>query len=282
MNRKRLVVIGVVALVVAATVSWKMLTVVQRSSSVSAATNFQVVVAARDLNVGQEITDADVQVVNMQGGAIPDRAFHEVKDVLGRGVVIPMVSKEPVLDGKVAKPNEGFGLPSMITSGMRAVSVKVNDVVSVAGFVAPGTHVDVLVTGSPINSSDQANVTTTTVLQNVEVLAAGKKLERDNEGKAMDVPVITLLVSPADAQLLTLAAAQGKIQLALRNRTDVDKGSTTPVRNTTLYGATPPAAHSPKVAAGRARKEMAAPVVQTYAVEVIRGDKREVTKFESQ
>jgi pilus assembly protein CpaB len=180
-----------------------------------------------------------------------------------------------VLGSKVAAQGDGAGLPSMIAPGMRAVSVKVNDVVSVAGFVGPGTHVDVIVTGNPTSSSDAVNTTTTTVLQNVPVLAAGKKLQHDAEGKAQDVPVITLLVSPPDAQLLTLASSEGRIQLALRNPTDVDKKTTQPVRNGQIYGITPQV--RPK--AVHESKAPPPPVTSVYNVEIIRGDKRDVAKF---
>jgi pilus assembly protein CpaB len=190
---------------------------------------------------------------------------------MGRGVILPMLANEVVLGSKIAGPNEGAGLPAMIERGMRAVSVKVNDVVSVAGFVVPGTRVDVIVTGNPINS-DPANATTTTVLQNVPVLAAGKKLQRDSEGKPQDVPVITLLVSPSDAQLLTLASAEGRIQLSLRNPTDVDQETTTPVRNATMYGVAPRAR-------GPVHAAKAAPTTTAYNIEIIRGDKREVKQF---
>jgi pilus assembly protein CpaB len=166
----------------------------------------------------------------------------------------------------------------MITPGKRAVSVKVNDVVAVAGFVVAGTHVDVIVTGTPRSDSD---ATTTTVLQDVPVLAAGKQMQHDSQGRPQDVPVITLLVSPADAQLLALASSEGKIQLALRNPTDTEKKDTGPVRNSTLYGAKPAATPKTKVVyTPKTGKEVKVPVDNAYNIEVIRGDKREVNKFE--
>ena len=103
---------------------------------------------------------------------------------------------------------------------MRAVSVRVNEVVAVAGFVVPGTRVDVLLTGNPTGGNEPQ---TTTVLENVAVIAAGQKLERNAAGDPQTTPVITLLVSPDDAQKLTLASSQGHIQLALRNPVDTKK-----------------------------------------------------------
>lgn len=276
MNRKRLLTLGIIALLVAGFVSWTIAGLVRRSVQlVSASGDSQVVVAARDLNVGQQLADVDLRLVSMPGAALPQGAFHSIAEVTGRGVVLPMLANEVVLNSKIAGSQDGAGLPAMIGHGMRAVSVKVNDVVSVAGFVVPGTHVDVIVTGTPSGNSGPENVTTSTVLQDVPVLAAGKKLQRDSEGKPQDVPVITLLVSPSDAQILTLASSEGRIQLSLRNPTDVDKKTTDPVRNAALYGFRQPAP-TPKVVRVTKRQE---PVSSVYNVEIIRGDKRDVTKF---
>lgn len=279
MNRKRLLTLGLFALLIAGFVSWTIASLVRRSVAlVSASGDAQVVVAAHDLNVGQQLSDVDLRLASMPSSTLPQGVFHAVSEVAGRGVVLPMQANELVLTGKIAGAQDGAGLPAMIGHGMRAVSVKVNDVVSVAGFVVPGTHVDVIVTGTPAGNSGPENVTTSTVLQDVPVLAAGKKLQRDGEGKPQDVPVITLLVSPADAQLLTLASSEGRIQLSLRNPTDVEKKTTEPVRNAALYGSHAPAtaAPTPKIVRVGKRPE---PVTSVYNVEIIRGDKREVTKF---
>jgi len=278
MNRTRLLLLGMFALLVAGFVSLKIAGIVKRSLATAAAsTEAQVVVAARDLSVGQQLTDSDVRLTHIPVASLPQGVFHTLAEVTGRGVVLPMLANEVVLSSKVANPGEGAGLPSMIMPGMRAVSVKVNDVVSVAGFVSPGTHVDVIVTGNPTSNSDAVSTTTTTVLQNVPVLAAGKKLQHDAEGKAQDVPVITLLVTPADAQLLTLDSAEGRIQLALRNPTDVDRKTTQPVRNGQIYGlaTTPPVRPKKVVQVTKAPP----PVTSVYNVEIIRGDKRDVAKF---
>jgi len=284
MNRNRLIVIGVIALVVATVATLKIVNVV-RASMLGNGEPARVVVAARDLNVGQQLADTDLKVVVMPKPDLPAGVFSAPAQVIGRGVILPIQANELVLNSKLADPEAGAGLPSMIKPGMRAVSVKVNDVVSVAGFVIPGTHVDVIVTGVPSgNTGDPGNVTTTTVLQDVPVLAAGKKLQRDSQGQPQDVPVITLLVTPADAQLLTLASSEGKIQLALRNPTDVQKPSTNAVKNATLYGGTPAAAHKSTTKAKvvyapkTTDQKVTAPV--GYSIEVIRGDKREVNKFE--
>lgn len=281
MNRNRLIIIGVIALVVATLATLKIVNVV-RASMLGNGQPAQVVVAAKDLDVGQQLAEGDVRVVVMPKASLPEGVFASSSQVIGRGVILPIQANELVLNSKLADPQAGAGLPSMIKPGMRAVSVKVNDVVSVAGFVIPGTHVDVIVTGVPSGiSSDPGNVTTTTVLQDVPVLAAGKKLQHDSQGQPQDVPVITLLVSPKDAQLLTLASSEGKIQLALRNPTDVKKQDTSAVKNAAVYGQASAAAPRPK----SKTKTISVPNTQVvkdpvaYNIEVIRGDKREVTKF---
>ena len=133
------------------------------------------------------------------------------------------MANEPILDSKLAPREAGAGLSATIPEGMRAVSVAVNDVIGVAGFVGPGTSVDVLVTGTiPGASQSGAQYVTRTILENIRVLAAGQKVEQDVDGKPQTVPVVTLLVSPQDAATLTMASTEGKIQLALRNTIDVN------------------------------------------------------------
>src|SRR5262249_51797014 len=143
------------------------------------------------------------------------------------------------LTTKVAGENAGAGLPATIPPGMRAVAVKVNDVISVAGFAQPGTRVDVLLTGNPTKENDPANVTATTILQNVQVLAAGQKMQTNQEGKAQTVTVITLLVNPEQAQKVALATQEGRIQLALRNPLDIEDETVAALKTSTLYQLTP-------------------------------------------
>lgn len=280
MNRNRLLLLGVVASLVAGAISLKILGMINTSMARASASTPRVVVVTRDIDVGEQLSAGDLRLVPMPKDSVPQGHFGDPQSLVGRAVVLPMQANEIVLSSKIASSDEKAGLQALIKPGMRAVSVKVNDVVSVAGFVVPGTHVDVIVTGAPNNSADLANVTTTTVLQNVTVLAAGKKLQRDNDGKPQDVPVITLLVSPAEAQLLTLASSEGRIQLSLRNPTDVGKQTTQAVRNAAIYGERTPVASSPKPKIMRVAKEkQKEPVENSYNVEIIRGDKRETTKF---
>jgi pilus assembly protein CpaB len=230
------------------------------------------VVAAFDLPVGSIIADQDVKLVRYSGD-IPDGAFREPKDVIGRGVITSMARNEIVLPSKLAADKAGGGLPAMIPQGKRAVAVKVNEVIGVAGFALPGTKVDVLVTGNVEKNNDPGDVSATTVLQNVQVLAAGQKLQTSADGKPETVQVITLLVTPEEAQKLALASQEGKIQLTLRNPLDADAPAVRVVKNASLYGIGGPA---PRVAHRKVEVPKQVPV---YQVEMIKGNKRDVTTF---
>ena len=152
-----------------------------------------VVVAASDLDVGAELRREDVRIIEWPSNAVPASAISDPKEVIGRGIVLPVIENEPILPMKLASKDAGSGLPPAIPPGLRAVSVRVNEVIGVAGYVLPGTRVDVLATVSP--SGQQGDMTSKVILTNVQVLAAGTKIERDVEhNKPMPVTVVTLLV----------------------------------------------------------------------------------------
>jgi pilus assembly protein CpaB len=201
--------------------------------------------------------------------------------VLGHGVIVPISKGEFILPNRLAGENAGAGLPSLIPPGMRAASVRVNEVVSVAGFVTAGTRVDVLLTGTPGGSGEQQ---TTTVLQNVAVLASGHTLERTATGEAQNSAVITLLVSPDDAQRLTLASSEGHIQLVLRNPLDTKQDEVPASNSRGLYrGIAAPAPVQSAVHHAAATKKISPPPVPSatgVSVEVYQGDKKmDVVKF---
>lgn len=233
-----------------------------------------VVVAATDLSLGSEIRPDDLRIVQWPEQSMPAGAFANPDEVVGRGLVMPVIQNEPILPMKLAPTEAGSGLPVVIPEGKRAVSVRVNEVIGVAGYVLPGTHVDVLATASPDNNRE--NTTTKLVLDNVQVLAAGTKIEQDVEqGKPMAVNVVTLLVTPEEAERLTLGATEGKIQLALRNPLDHGTPETPGIRPATLLGRT---AARPVRRTARATRPAAPEVAPAPApaptVEIIRGDKR--------
>jgi pilus assembly protein CpaB len=279
MNRNRLLLIGILALGVGALVSYMVYTTLRRTVATVKQANTQVVVAALDLQVGAKLEDKDLQEIRLPGSNLPQGYYQNKADVLGRGVVVPIAKGEFILPSKLAAENAGAGLPSLIPPGMRAVSVRVNEVVAVAGFVIPGTRVDVLLTGNPRGTDEPL---TTTVLENVEVLAAGQKLQRSAQGEPQSVPVITLLVSPEDAQKLTMASNEGRIQLALRNPLDTSEENLAVLRDSSLYRMGGPAP-DPRPARTRVRRVAAAPkpapAPSMYVVEMIKGDKRDTAKF---
>jgi len=233
-----------------------------------------VIVAADDLQVGARVEEHDIKIIKIPGADLPPSAPRKRADVLGHGVIVPISKGEFILPNRLAGENAGAGLPSLIPPGMRAVSVRVNEIVSVAGFVTPGTRVDVLLTGTPGSGGEQE---TTTVLQNVAVLASGHTLERTATGEAQTTAVITLLVSPDDAQRLTLASSEGHIQLALRNPLDTKQDEVPPSSSRGLYrGLAAPAPVQP-VVHHAAIKTVTPPPAQTppgMSIEVYHGDKK--------
>jgi pilus assembly protein CpaB len=239
-----------------------------------------VVVAAMDLDIGAELGPDDVRVIQWPAGSVPQNVFSNPKDVVGRGLILPVIQNEPLLPIKLASKEAGAGLPPAIPPGLRAVSVKVNEVIGVAGYTLPGTRVDVVATVSP--SGQRGDMTSKVVLTDVQVLASGTKIERDTdkENKPIPVNVVTLLVNPEEAERLTLAANEGKIQLALRNPLDKDRPNTRGVRAAALIATAPPARPAPRalpVRTGSKATTVAAPapvVNESVTVEIIRGDKR--------
>jgi pilus assembly protein CpaB len=272
MNRTRLLMIGALALALGAFVSLFVYKNLQGRGTANAEPGVDVVVAANDIQVGARIEEHDVRLVKYPAGSLPAGTPSKRSQVLGRGVILPIAKGEFILPSKLAPENAGAGLPSLIPPGMRAVSVRVNEVVSVAGFVGPGTRVDVLLTGTPNGSSESQ---TTTVLQNVAVIASGHTLERNAAGEAQNTPVITLLVSPDDAERLTLASNEGHIQLALRNPVDTQESDVAAANAKGLYkGGTPVAAPPVKVHAVKQKIQPSAPLPSVLSVEVYQGDKK--------
>lgn len=277
MNRTRLLMIGVLALAVGFFASVYVYKNLQSKSGAGIDPGVDVIVAADDLQVGARVEEHDIKVIKIPGADLPPGAPRKRADVIGHGVIVPISKGEFILPNRLAGENAGSGLPSLIPPGMRAVSVRVNEVVSVAGFVTPGTRVDVLLTGTPGAGGEQE---TTTVLQNVAVLASGHTLERTATGEAQTTAVITLLVSPDDAQRLTLASSEGHIQLALRNPLDTKQDEVPSSNSRGLYrGLAAPVAQPVVHHAVVKRVEAPAPPPSTgVSIEVWQGDKKTETK----
>lgn len=193
-----------------------------------------VVVAAKPLTVGGTIKPGDVKIVKVTATQFPRGAFSKVEEVMDRPLTSNILLDEPIQEGRLAARGSGLGIAPIIPVGMRAVTVRVTEVVGVAGFVLPGMRVDILLTGKPPESVDAV---TTTVLQNITVLSAGQTYQPDAKGQAINASTVTLLVSPDQAETLTLASQEGRIQLVLRNGSDhnIEKTPGREVRE--LFGA---------------------------------------------
>ena len=252
----------------------------QPAQTVNAPTQ-AVVVAKADLQLGTELKKDDLEVLNFPVGQSPEGSFSQPSEVIGRGLIVSVVKNEPILNGKLAAKEAGAGLPPVIPEGMRAVSVRVNEVIGVAGYVLPGTRVDVVATASPNES--RADTTSKLILSNVQVLTAGTRMEQDQEkGKPIQVTVVTLLVNPEQSERLALASTEGKIQLALRNPLDQTSPETPGVKTAALVGTARGAQAPRQLASSRPRTgkapqpvTMSAPAADPMpTVEMIRGDKR--------
>jgi pilus assembly protein CpaB len=237
-----------------------------------------VVIATNDLSLGAELKAEDLKVALYPQGQAPEGAFVKVEEIVGRGVIVNIVKNEPILPAKLASKEAGAGLPPVIPEGMRAVSVRVNEVIGVAGYVLPGTRVDVVATASPTNHPE--DTTSKVVLANVQVLTAGTRIEADQkDGKPVQVTVVTMSVTPEQSERLALASTEGKIQLALRNPLDQTAPATPGMRPAVLLGMAKATAPVQTTAAARPKPgqavTVATPAPYVPTVEIIRGDKRQ-------
>lgn len=289
MNRqKRTLVVVALAVVVAAASAFAIVRVLQQMPTAQAQIQTTtVVVAAETIPVGTLLEERHLKTVAWPASSPVADSVADPKALFGRGVLVPIAPNEPVTMTKVASAEAGGGLPPIIPSGMRAISVRVNEVIGVAGFVVPGTRVDVVVTVNKNTGEGQQDTMTRTVVSNVQVLTAGTKFDQEQarkEGKPMETSVVTLMVLPEDAERIALAQNEGKLNLALRNPLDVEPTATRgvkfgslmtgpngqpvvdPVANKVVRRAARPTASVPA--------PVAAPAPTTYRVETIRAAKR--------
>jgi pilus assembly protein CpaB len=230
----------------------------------------QVVVAANDLPVGVTLSSKDLTTLDWFSDTVPAGAFTKPETIVGRPLLYPLSAKQPVLERDLGVQGGGIGLAGKIPEGMRATAVRSNEISGVAGFLYPGSHVDVLVTLTPSGG----NVPTTrTVLQNVQVLTAGQTIEPDPQGRPHSVNVVTLLVTPENSQRLQLASSQGNIQFILRSGADHEQAEVMPTRLDQLF----PSDKPPMVKAVKRTARQAPPPM--YMLEVIQGTKRSEEKF---
>jgi pilus assembly protein CpaB len=276
MNTNRLLIGLVIALIIAFLLSSFVYKQFQKASLVKPTSSQSLVVAAIPLKLGTRLDASNLRVIQWPSNQQVAGMYSRVEDVVNRAIITPLAENEPVLESKLAPKESGAGLSATIPEGMRGVSVAVNEVVGVAGFVIPGTMVDVLVTGRMLGGG-QGDITRT-ILENVRVLAAGQKVEQDREGKPQTVAVITLLVSPDEASKLTMAANDGKIQLALRNTIDTKKNDPPTIQQADLFTSTGPKLTIKHTGGGK-KSAAPPPPPPPYVIEVITGNKRENKSF---
>jgi len=239
----------------------------------------KIVAAAHPVSAGAAIKVEDVGLIDWPLSIPLAGSFAKVDDVVGRALIYPLGEKEPVLQRDLAEPGSGIGLSVKIPPGMRATSIRSNEIVGVAGFLFPGSHVDVLDTYTPPGSQGPI---TETVLQNVEVITAGQKIQPDPQGKPETVSVVTLLLNPKDSEKLLLASSQGNVQFVLRNGADTEDMKTPPISIADLMGVvkapTPVVTRTARARAPKATVKTPPPP-DFYTIEIIQGEKRSEQKF---
>jgi pilus assembly protein CpaB len=272
MNRNRILMAIGIAFLVGLFASRYVYRQLQQAAANKPVKTDQVVVAAAPLPLGTRLQAGQLRVLPWPVGAQPPGSFSRLEDCVGRAIIASVVPNEPILEARLAPKEAGSGLPVAIPEGKRAVSVRVDDVVAVAGFTMPGTMVDVLVTGELQTGS--GNSITRTVLEDVRVLAAGQQVQQDEKGKPQTLTVVTLLVDPEQANLLTMASTEGKIHLSLRNTIDSQEVHPAAVLRSALFS--PGLPEHPAV---RGHAAVVKPTPKNYVVEVIRAGKREDQSF---
>jgi len=251
----------------------------------AAVASTQIVLASRDIDVGTVLKEEDVKLSDWPG-TVPVGASQKSQDVVGRGITTAIYAKEPVIESRLAPRGAGGGLAAMIPPGMRAFAIRVNEVVGVAGFVVAGMRVDILISGNKPGGDATLGTVSRTLLQNIEVLSAGQDYKKDAEGKPMAVQVVNLLVTPEQAEKLSLAAAQTSIQLVLRNPLDRELSNTPGTAMAYLFNGgklkpdvpqAPPRQHA--VVAPPVVKPPAPPKKEEYVMEMMSGTKKNEVKF---
>jgi len=247
----------------------------------------KLILSAHTLEPGTLIREADLRVGDWTG-AVPEGVIQKKEDIVGRGVISPIFNSEPLVESRLAPKGGGAGLAALIPKGMRAAAIRVNEIVGVAGFAVPGMRVDVLVSGNPPGAGTSGGITRT-LLQNVQVLSAGQNFQKDLEGKPISVPVVNLLVTPEQAEMLSLASTQTTIQLVLRNPLDTEIAKTSGSAVQQLFhggGGLPARTGPPPVKPAASIRPTTPPAnlppsPRPRVVEVIHGVKRAETQFGS-
>ena len=274
----------VVALLVSGVATYVVYRVVAARTQQNVPQSVSVIRAARNLEIGALLKDMDLTEGPWVGPVPPGMATKK-DGLIGRGVIAAIYQGEPVMESRIAPQGAGAGLAATIPPGMRAVAVRVNDIVGVAGFVLPGMRVDILIDGNAPNTPTSNGNQVKTILQNIEVLSAGQNYQKDAEGKPIVVPVVNLLVSPEQAETLSLASNETRIQLVLRNPLDTQSAKTNGASVAGLFGTSKPtAAPAPRPQAPVVRVSVPIPAEHAappppIQIEVFNGGVRTETRF---
>ena len=247
----------------------------------------QVLVAAHNLEIGALIKESDFKMTEWPGSTTTG-AIVKKEQALGRGVIIAIYDGEPILESRLAPRGAGAGLAANIKPGMRAVALRVNDVNGLAGFVIPGMHVDVLISGTPPNNPNpNAGAVAKTLMQNIEILSAGQNIQRDAEGKPVVVNLVNVQVTPDQAEILNLATNDTRVQLVLRNPIDHATAVTKGAWLQELYSGalavqpkSPVSLRLPSKAKSLAIAETSGKPDEPFVLEIINGTHRTETVFE--
>lgn len=237
MNRRKLMTVLLLALTSGGLASYLSLGKLAQTATATPApvASAGVMVAVRPLAPGTMIQAADLRRIPWAGEIPPPGLFARPEDVVGRVLLVPLAADEPVLASLLAAEGSGSGLPGLIPAGMRAISLSVDEVVGVNGFIGPRSRVDVVATMDLSGGNGEA--ISRVVLQDVEVLAAGHQLQADPNGTPQQAAVATLLVTPQEAEELVLATHKGRVQLVLRGSTDREAVPTPGVKTSVMMGA---------------------------------------------
>ena len=270
MLNRRLTSAFIVALVISGIFTYWLSQKYAKKGPAAPAAKSQYVAASANLEAGQAIKAENLRMVDWPANVPLAGAFAAPQPLIGRIIMYPLSAGEPILERQLASPGSGLGLTIKIPDGMRAISLRSDEVVGVAGFLLPGTHVDVLVTMKPPNGDTITN----TVLQDVQVLASGQKIEPDPEGKPVTATVVTLLVKPDDAEKVDLAATQGIVHFVLRNGVDREQRKSVPILFSELAGVP-----TKPVAVGGPIVHKEAPARKPYVVETFLGTAAKTESF---
>lgn len=276
MDPRRLALALLVSLALASGATYVIYSRLRKQAATTAPTATKKIVGAQhNLEAGIPLKDEDLTLIDWPATLVPLTAFQKKDELIGRALINPVLEKMPILQPDLAVAGSGIALSAKIPPGMRAVSVPSNEIVGVAGFIFPHSRVDVLATWTDPKT---AVATTQTVLQDVEVLAAGQVVQPDPQGKPQTVTVVTLLLSPEDSEKLTLVRMNSGMQFVLRSGADKDRPKVPSVNWKAI--ATGEEVKAPAAAPRRKKpqpKIAAVPPPPTvYSIEVIRGDRRSV------